>query len=182
MKIIETEISDVKIIELDAFPDDRGFFCETYQERRYISNGISEKFLQDNLSYSKKNVLRGLHFQKKNPQGKLIIAISGEIFDVAVDIRLKSSTYGKWVGVVLSNKNHQQLYVPPGFAHGFCVISDDAFVNYKCTNYFDPEDNHGLIWNDPDIGIDWPIQNPIVSPRDEQLPQFNDYMAESGIS
>jgi len=182
MKIIESDISDVKIIELDVYPDDRGYFCETYQEYRYTSNGIHETFVQDNLSCSKKNVLRGLHFQKQNPQGKLIIAVSGEIFDVAVDIRLESPTYGKWTGVFLSDKKHRQLYVPAGFAHGFCVISDQALVNYKCTDYFNPQDNNGLIWNDPDIDIDWPVSNPIVSPRDKCLPQFKECMAEFDIS
>jgi dTDP-4-dehydrorhamnose 3,5-epimerase len=176
MKVIETEIPDVKILEIDFYPDDRGFFCETYQEKRYQANGISDKFVQDNQSYSKKNVLRGLHFQKRYPQGKLIMAIAGEIFDVAVDIRIQSPTYGKWVGVALSDRNHKQLYVPEGFAHGFCVISDYALVHYKCTNFFDSEDMSGIKWNDPDIGIDWPTKNPIVSPRDEQLPNFKAYI------
>ena len=175
MKVIETEIPGVKIIEIDIFPDDRGFFCETYQEQRYISSGIPAKFVQDNKSYSKKHVVRGLHFQQRHPQGKLIMSVVGEIYDVAVDIRVKSPTYGKWLGVTLSDKNHKQLYVPEGFAHGFCVISDYAIVHYKCTDFFDPEDNNGIIWNDPDIGIDWPTNNPIVSPRDEQLTKFKEY-------
>jgi dTDP-4-dehydrorhamnose 3,5-epimerase len=176
MKVIETEIPDVNIIEIDVFPDDRGFFCETYQERRYHDNGIFAKFVQDNQSYSKKDVLRGLHFQPKHPQGKLIMAAVGEIFDVAVDIREKSPTYGQWVGAFLSDKNRRQLYVQEGFAHGFCVISAYALVQYKCTNFYDPADNGGIIWNDPDIKIDWPITNPIVSSRDKNLQTFKEYM------
>jgi len=174
MNIIETEIPDIKIIALNVYPDERGFFCESYQEQRYFSDGISAKFVQDNQSYSKKNVIRGLHFQQKHPQGKLIMAVLGEIYDVAVDIRLKSPTYGKWIGVRLSDHNHKQLYVPEGFAHGFCVISDYALVHYKCTDIFDSEDNGGIIWNDPNIAIDWPINDPIVSPRDKQLPTFEE--------
>jgi dTDP-4-dehydrorhamnose 3,5-epimerase len=172
MNIIETEIPDVKIIEIDFYPDERGYFCESYQERRYHSNGISAKFVQDNQSFSIKNVIRGLHFQQRHPQGKLISVVVGEIFDVAVDIRKKSPTYGKWVGVTLSDQNHRQLLVPEGFAHGFCVMSNYAIAQYKCTDFFDPEDNGGIIWNDPDIGIDWPIKSPIVSPRDKQLATF----------
>jgi dTDP-4-dehydrorhamnose 3,5-epimerase len=177
MNVSETEIPGVNIIEIDVFPDERGSFCETYQERRYHANGISTNFVQDNQSYSKNNVLRGLHFQPQHPQGKLIMTVVGEIFDVAVDIREKSPTYGKWVGVFLSDKNRKQLYVPEGFAHGFCVISADALVQYKCTDYFDPADNGGIIWNDPDIKIDWPVTNPIVSSRDKELKTFKEYMA-----
>ena len=177
MNVTETEIPDIKIIDIDVFPDERGFLCETYQENKYIGKGITEKFVQDNQSFSKKHVIRGLHFQQRHPQGKLIMAVAGEVFDVAVDIRIKSPTYGKWVGVSLSDKNQRQLYIPEGFAHGFCVVSDYAIVHYKCTNFYDPADNRGLIWSDPDIKIGWPTKNPLVSSRDKQLPTLKEYMA-----
>jgi len=178
MKIIEAEIPDIKIIELDTFPDNRGYFFETYHEQRYKNKGLSSTFLQDNVSYSKQNVLRGLHFQQKNPQGKLIMPIVGQIYDVAVDIRTNSPTFGKWVGVSLSENHPRQLFLPEGFAHGFCVISQYAIVHYKCTNFYDPGDNCGIIWNDPDIAIDWPIEKPIVSQRDNQLPAFKEYIGK----
>ncbi|MFQ1054179.1 dTDP-4-dehydrorhamnose 3,5-epimerase [Gilliamella apicola] len=167
MQVIETEIPDVKIINPKVFGDQRGFFLETYEQKRYQEMlNINLTFVQDNHSRSQKNVLRGLHFQKENPQGKLVRVVRGEVFDVAVDIRKDSSTYGKWVGVILSEDNKSQLWIPPGLAHGFLVLSDIADFEYKCTNYYDPNSEGCLLWNDPTININWPITTPILSDKD----------------
>jgi dTDP-4-dehydrorhamnose 3,5-epimerase len=164
-------IPDVILIEPQVFADKRGFFMETYKYSDFAGFGITEKFVQDNHSRSSKGVLRGLHYQKApKAQGKLVRVVVGEIFDVGVDIRQGSLTYGKWVGEKLSAENKRMLYVPPGFAHGFCVLSDVADVAYKVTEEFSPEHDAGIIWNDPDIGIDWPIEKPIVSSKDAALP------------
>ncbi|WP_282111048.1 dTDP-4-dehydrorhamnose 3,5-epimerase [Shewanella algicola] len=158
MKVIDTRISDVKIIEPSVFGDERGFFLETFQIDRYKEQvGIDLPFVQDNHSRSAKLVLRGLHFQKNKPQGKLVRVVKGEVFDVAVDLREDSLTYGKWEGTILSEANKRQFWIPPGFAHGFVVLSDVADFEYKCTDFYDPEDEGSLMWNDPDIGIDWPL-------------------------
>jgi dTDP-4-dehydrorhamnose 3,5-epimerase len=170
MHIIATEIEDVRIIEPQVFRDDRGYFMETYHFSRFESSGLADVFVQDNLSFSVKNTLRGLHFQVTYPQAKLIQVISGEIFDVAVDIRRKSATFGSWVGVHLSEHNKRQVFIPEGFAHGFCVLSDSAHVVYKCSNYYAPDDEGGILWSDPAIGIKWPVRHPIVSAKDEKLP------------
>jgi len=164
------DISDVILVEPKSFTDKRGFFLETFKESLFASNGINTKFVQDNFSYSVKGVLRGLHYQK-NPkaQAKLVTALSGEIFDVAVDIRKNSSTYGKWVGEFLSEKNHRLLYIPEGFAHGFCVLSEETNVLYKVNQEYSPEHEKGIIWNDPDIDISWPIDKPILHEKDHQL-------------
>jgi len=169
------EIPGVILIEPQVFSDERGFFMEAYKYSEFASFGITERFVQDNHSRSKKGVLRGLHYQ--NPpkaQGKLVRVISGEIFDVAVDIRKGSPTFGKWVGIKLSAENKRMLYIPPGFAHGFCVLSDIAEVLYKTTEEFAPECEAGIIWDDPDIGIDWPIKTPILSPKDAKWPRLKD--------
>jgi dTDP-4-dehydrorhamnose 3,5-epimerase len=170
------EIPEVIIVEPRVFKDDRGFFTETYRCSDFRANGISEDFVQDNYSHSVKRVLRGLHYQKHpKAQGKLVMVISGEIFDVAVDIRKGSPTYGKWVGTVLSSGNHQMLYVPVGFAHGFCVLSNEADVVYKVTGgEYAPEMEVGVVWNDPEVGIRWPVQSPILSPKDAQLPRLQE--------
>jgi dTDP-4-dehydrorhamnose 3,5-epimerase len=158
MKIIDTKIPDVKIIEPKVFGDERGFFLETFHLCRYKELvGIDLPFVQDNHSRSSKGVLRGLHFQINKPQGKLVSVVKGEVFDVAVDVRKGSPTYGKWEGVILSEDNKRQFWVPPGFAHGFVVLSDLADFEYKCTNFYDSVDEGSLMWNDPDIGIDWPL-------------------------
>ncbi|MEY8216167.1 MAG: dTDP-4-dehydrorhamnose 3,5-epimerase [Colwellia sp.] len=158
MKIIDTRIAEVKIIEPTVFGDERGFFLETFQVDRYKELvGIDLPFVQDNYSRSSKGVLRGLHFQKTKPQGKLVRVVKGQVFDVAVDIRKGSPTYGKWEGVILSEDNKRQLWVPPGFAHGFVVLSEVADFEYKCTDFYDPADEGSLMWNDPDIGICWPL-------------------------
>ena len=174
MKIENCNIPDIKLVKNNIFNDDRGRFIESYKKKIYESNGINSSFVQDNLVYSKKNVLRGLHYQKKFPQGKLVSAISGEIFDIAVDIRKKSKYYGQWIGKIISDKNCHQLYVPPGFAHGYCVLSDYAVVMYKCTEYYHESDQYGIIWNDKDISIDWPIDSPILSEKDSKLPTLNE--------
>lgn len=162
----ETDIPGVMIIEPAVFNDSRGFFLETYHYNKYSEKGLDGRFVQDNHSHSIKGTLRGLHYQLKHPQGKLLYVIKGEIFDVAVDIRKGSPNFGKWVGVMLSSGNKKQFYVPPGFAHGFCVISEEADVIYKCTDLYAPDDEYGVMWNDPNIGIDWPVKNPALSDKD----------------
>ncbi len=165
------KIPEVILVTPKSFPDERGFFLESFKESEFASNGIKTIFVQDNFSHSVKGVLRGLHYQK-NPkaQSKLVIALRGEIFDVAVDIRKNSSTYGKWVGEILSENNHNSLYIPEGFAHGFCILSDKVDVLYKVGNEYSHEDERGIIWNDPTLNIPWPIDNPIISESDTKLP------------
>lgn len=174
MKITKTKIKDLVIIEPKVFRDDRGFFYETYQSERYKSVGINADFVQDNRSFSSKGVLRGLHFQKTKPQGKLVSVNYGEVFDIAVDLRVGSETFGQYESVVLTGENKQQFYIPPGFAHGFCVISETADFQYKCTDYYDPADECGLIWNDPDLAIKWPVKNAILSKKDLAQPTFDE--------
>jgi dTDP-4-dehydrorhamnose 3,5-epimerase len=168
-------IPDVILIEPRIFTDERGFFMETYKYSDFASFGITEKFVQDNHSRSTRDVLRGLHYQKPpKAQGKLVRVVVGEIFDVGVDIRQGSATYGKWVGELLSADNKRMLYIPPGFAHGFYVLSDVAEVSYKVTEEFSSEHDAGIIWNDPEIGIEWPIKHPIISPKDAELPRLRE--------
>jgi len=167
------DIPDLILIEPKIFDDERGYFLEIYKESEFSANGINTKFVQDYFSHSIHGVLRGLHYQRKpKEQAKLVSVISGEIFDVAVDIRKDSPTFGKWVSEILSEKNHKMLYIPEGFAHGFCTLSDTANVLYKVTNEYSPESEQGIIWNDPNISISWPIQNPIVSEKDKKLPKL----------
>jgi len=169
MKSSATTIPDVLIFEPKVFGDHRGYFMETWRESQFGETGIAAEFVQDNQSKSSQGILRGLHYQLKQPQGKLIRAISGEIFDVAVDLRRSSPSFGKWVGVTLSADNKKQLWVPPGFAHGFYVVSQTAEVVYKCTEYYAQNDEYSLLWNDPDIGIDWPLVGPpTLSEKDQQ--------------
>ena len=156
---IKTNIEDLIIIKTNIFEDTRGYFMETYNRRDFEKAGIKADFVQDNQSKSKKGVLRGLHFQVKNPQGKLVRVTRGEVFDVAVDLRPKSKSFGKWYGVNLSSENRLQFYIPENFAHGFLVLSDEAEFVYKCTNFYDKESESGIIWNDPDLKINWPIRN-----------------------
>ncbi len=174
MKFNLTDLEGVILVEPEVYGDDRGFFLETYHEKRYVAGGIPDRFVQDNHSKSKRGTLRGLHAQLNNPQGKLVRAVEGEIFDVAVDVRRGSPTFGKWVGETLSAENFRQLYVPSGFVHGFCVLSESAQVEYKVTDFYDREDEYGIIWNDPDINIDWPIQEPLLSDRDRAAPSLRD--------
>jgi dTDP-4-dehydrorhamnose 3,5-epimerase len=169
-KFTETSIDGVYIIEPTVFGDERGYFMETYHQAEFKEAGLDLKFVQDNQSKSTKGVIRGLHFQYTKPQGKLVHVIKGEVFDVAVDLRRNSPTYGKWEGVKLSEKNKKQFYVPEGFAHGFVVLSEVAEFTYKCTNFYDSEDEGGILWNDPDIGIVWPvnINDVVLSEKDKK--------------
>ncbi len=166
MKVSRTDLEGILLIEPDAFGDDRGYFMETWNETRYGSQKIPTRFVQDNLSFSKKGVLRGLHFQNPKPQGKLVSVVQGEVFDVVVDLRTDSPTFKKWWGTKLSSENSKQLFIPPGFAHGFLVLSEAALFFYKCTDFYSPETELTLLWNDPEVGIDWPMKNPVVSEKD----------------
>lgn len=174
MNVIETNLPGVLIIEPKVFGDHRGFFKETFQVERYAQAGIDLPFVQDNHSRSQKGVLRGLHLQKTRPQGKLVSCPSGVVFDVAVDVNPESATFGQYVGVELTEDNHRQLWIPPGYAHGFCVLSDVADFQYKCTDLYFPEDEGGIIWNDPEVGIPWPVENPALSEKDLKLPTLAD--------
>ncbi len=174
MKILPANIPGLLIVEPDVYGDNRGFFTEMWHQGRYAEMGIDRVFVQDNLSRSTKGILRGLHFQIRHPQAKLVQAISGELFDVAVDLRPGSPTFGKWEGVLLSDKNLRQLYIPEGFAHGFCVLSDTALFSYKCTDFYAPDDEGGLLWSDPDIGIEWPVEAPTLSDKDRAHPRLKD--------
>lgn len=166
MRFLETKLKGVILIEPDIFEDQRGIFLELYQAAKYTGGGIPVPFIQDNFSRSVRGALRGLHYQLKRPQGKLICVVEGAIFDVAIDIRRGSPTFGKWEGLELSSDNRRQVYIPPGFAHGFCVLSEAAGVLYKCTDIYSKQDERGIIWNDSTIGIDWPVANPLLSPKD----------------
>lgn len=167
MKVLATCIEDCFVIEPQVFKDARGFFLESFQAQRYAEMlNISQSFVQDNHSSSSQGVLRGLHFQKTRPQGKLVRVVGGEVFDVAVDLRPESPTFKQWQGVHLSSANKRQLWVPPGLAHGFAVISPRADLEYKCTDYYDPQDEHCLLWNDPDLDIAWPVEQPLLSDKD----------------
>lgn len=171
----KTSIDGVVIVEPTVFGDHRGYFMETYQQQEFLAGGIGITFVQDNQSMSRKGVLRGLHFQKNFPQSKLVRVIRGEVFDVAVDLRPGSATYGKWEGVLLSAENKKQFFVPRGFAHGFLVLSDEAEFVYKCDDFYHPDDEGGLLWNDPDIGVEWPItpdMQIILSDKDKVNPRF----------
>ena len=176
MKIIQTKIPDVLIVEPAVYKDGRGYFMETWNARKYAAHGVEYTFVQDNRSRSDQGVLRGLHYQLNNPQGKLVSVVTGSVFDVAVDIRTSSPTFGQWVSVELNDKNHRQMFIPPGFAHGFFVMSEAADFVYKCTDFYAPDDEHGIIWNDPDLGIDWPEGVPSISEKDEKLPTFKEAM------
>ncbi|HHH39325.1 MAG TPA: dTDP-4-dehydrorhamnose 3,5-epimerase [Sedimenticola sp.] len=166
MKITATAIPGVLVVEPDVFGDARGFFMETWHARKYAEQGLDVTFVQDNHSRSGRGVLRGLHYQLNQPQGKLVRVTSGRVFDVAVDIRRGSPTFGRWVGLELDDRAHRQLYIPPGFAHGFSVLSESADFLYKCTDFYAPEDEYGILWNDPAIGIEWPGGDFLVSDKD----------------
>ena len=171
MNVIKTKLEGCVVIEPNIFGDDRGFFLETFNTSRYADlAGITLPFVQDNHSRSSKGVLRGLHFQKTKPQGKLVRVVRGEVYDVAVDIRAGSNTFGKWEGVLLSEANKKQFWVPPGFAHGFLVLSDIADFEYKCTDYYDPSDEGSILWNDPALNISWSISHPTLSAKDAKAP------------
>ena len=174
MTVTELRLPGLRLIEPDVYRDERGYFMETWNERAYREHKLDMTFVQDNLSFSKQRVLRGLHFQNPYSQGKLVSVLRGEVFDVAVDIRSGSDTFGQWEGVTLSADNGRQLYVPEGFAHGFVVTSADALFHYKCTNSYHPDAEGIIRWNDPEIGIAWPVSDPILSERDAEAPFLND--------
>lgn len=181
MNVIETPIADVKIIEPKCFGDARGFFMETFSVQRYRYIGINANFVQDNHSRSSRGVIRGLHYQLTYPQGKLVSVTRGEVFDVVVDVRVGSPTYGQWYGDVLNDENHRQMYIPPGLAHGFVVLSDVVDFVYKCTDYYHPEDEKGLLWNDPEIGIDWQVEQPVLSQKDQDNKLLADLRANNEL-
>jgi dTDP-4-dehydrorhamnose 3,5-epimerase len=172
MEISEAKLPGILIITPSVYTDTRGYFFEDFQKNRYEQHGIPA-FVQSNLSRSKRNVLRGLHYQEPQAQGKLVGVTRGTVWDVVVDIRPESVTFGQWFGITLSDENHTQMYIPPGFAHGFCVLSDEADFYYKCTEYYAPSCEHGIAWNDKTLAIDWPITNPILAAKDEQYPRFD---------
>jgi len=174
LKVEATELPGVLVITPDVFGDERGFFMETYSASLYADAGIGDVFVQDNYSHSRRGTLRGLHYQLQRPQAKLISVIWGEIYDVAVDIRRGSPTYGQWVGQTLSEQNRSQLFVPAGFAHGFCVLSERALFSYKCTDFYSAPSEFGIAWDDPDIGIDWPIDSPQLSAKDQHNRRLKD--------
>ena len=167
MKVTKTKLAGVLILEPQVYRDERGYFLESYNEKRYAAiPGLDVPFVQDNHSRSRKHVLRGLHLQRQHPQGKLVRVVTGHVWDVAVDVDPGSPTFRQWVGVDLTDENNLQFYIPPGYAHGFCVLSDVADFEYKCTEFYHPADEVGLLWNDPDLNIDWPIAQPVLSGRD----------------
>ncbi|MBI5675965.1 MAG: dTDP-4-dehydrorhamnose 3,5-epimerase [Nitrospirae bacterium] len=171
LKFTETALPGLIIIETETLKDSRGFFMETFHQKKYADIGISRPFVQDNFSRSCKGTLRGLHYQLNHPQAKLVYVTTGEIYDVALDIRRGSPTFGKWAGVYLSSENGRQLFIPEGFAHGFCVLSETADFIYKCTDLYHQGDDHGILWSDPELNIDWPVKDPLLSTKDSrQLP------------
>jgi dTDP-4-dehydrorhamnose 3,5-epimerase len=174
MQVIKTKLPGVLIIEPRIFNDTRGYFFETYEMQRYQQHGIPAVFLQDNLSCSVKNVIRGLHYQLEHPQGKLVSVALGTVLDVIVDIRTGSPTFGESVSIELSDMNHKQVYVPPGYAHGYCAMTENVVFLYKCTDYYYPKSEYGIAWNDPDLAIQWPVSQPILSGKDTVFPNLKD--------
>lgn len=178
MKVVETELPGVLLIEARVFADDRGSFWESWRAERYAEAGIPGPFVQDNVSISSRGVLRGLHFQDPRPQGKLVSALEGTVYDVAVDVRPESPHFRKWVGMELSAGDGRQLWVPPGFAHGFCTLTDRAVFAYKCTEIYVPKADGGVRWDDPEIGVRWPVKEPLLSPKDAALPTLAEWLAQ----
>lgn len=174
MKVTKTELAGVIFIEPQIFGDKRGWFYESWNKKRYVSAGITEDFVQDNVSYSSYGVLRGLHYQKPYTQGKLVTVQCGKVWDVVVDLRRSSPTFGKWRGFTLTGEKKEQLYVPRGFAHGFCVLSETALFQYKCTDDYSPQSEHGVMWNDETLAIPWPVKNPLISEKDKKHPKFKE--------
>jgi dTDP-4-dehydrorhamnose 3,5-epimerase len=178
MKVIQTPLPGAVVIEPQVFGDSRGFFYESYNKAKYVAAGITAEFVQSNVSRSSKSVLRGLHYQWPNPQGKLVSVLEGEVYDVAVDIRRGSPTFGQWAGVMLTAENHRHFWIPEGFAHGFCVLSDYATFSYQCSALYDAKADAGVRWNDASIGIDWPVSAPLLSEKDTKAPLLADIPAE----
>lgn len=174
MQVTQTAIEGVLLIEPKVFGDARGFFIETWARERYAQAGVKGEFVQDNMSRSRRGALRGMHLQHPHGQGKLVSVVDGEVFDVAIDVRVGSPTFGRWVGYALSADNHRQLWIPPGFAHGFCVTSETALFAYKCTDTYHPEAELGVLWNDPEINVEWPIKDPILSDKDARYPKLSE--------
>lgn len=181
MKIQKLAIPDALLLEPRVFGDDRGYFLETFSERSFQATSVTERFVQDNVSFSRRGILRGLHLQNPNGQGKLVMALTGRVWDVAVDLRVGSPHFGKWVGAELSEENHRQLYIPPGFGHGFCVLSETAHFVYKCTALYDPANELSVRFDDPEIGIDWPIEEPLLSPKDAAAPRLAELLASGRL-
>jgi dTDP-4-dehydrorhamnose 3,5-epimerase len=178
MNVIECELDGLLVVEPDIFGDHRGFFVESWNRKRYSDVGIDAEFVQDNFSFSQRGTLRGLHFQNPLPQGKLVSVWQGEVFDVAVDVRRNSRSFGRWHGVMLNAENKRQFWIPPGFAHGFAVISDTALFHYKCTELYSPRNELGFRWDDPDVGIKWPVAAPTLSQRDAKAPLLRELAPE----
>ncbi len=178
MRVSTTELEGVLIIEPKIFTDSRGYFYETYQSERYGKHAIPERFVQDNISHSTKDAIRGLHYQLEKPQGKLVYVLYGAVLDVIVDVRAGSTTFGKVFTYELNDVNRTQIYIPPGYAHGFCVLSDSAGFAYKCTDYYHPQSEYGIHWNDPDLNIQWPTMTPVVSAKDDLNPRLKDMLPE----
>jgi len=178
MKIIPAELRGVFVIEPKVFGDARGYFFETWNRRAFAAAGLDVDFVQDNLSFSGRGTLRGLHFQNPHAQGKLVTVLAGEVYDVVVDVRMDSATFGRWIGLTLSSENGRQLYVPPGFAHGFCVTGESALFAYKCSDYYSPADEVTLAWDDPDLAINWPTQEPVLSEKDRRGVRLKDFPKE----
>jgi len=178
MQVTTTELEGVLLIEPKVFGDARGYFIETWARDRYVQAGVKLDFVQDNMSRSRRGALRGMHLQHPHGQGKLVQVVEGEVFDVAIDVRVGSPTFGRWVGYVLSAENHRQLWVPPGFAHGFCVTSEHALFSYKCTDVYHPETELGVLWSDPEIAIEWPVTEPVLSEKDARYPRLSEIPRE----
>jgi len=178
MKVTQTEVDGALLIELDVWRDARGRFAETFQVERYAASGLDATFVQDDFSFSTGNVLRGLHYQVKRPQGHLVTVLRGRVFDVGLDLRAGSPTFGQTVGRVLDAEGPQQLYLPPGLAHGFCVLSEETEIHYKCTDIYQPGDEAGVLWSDPDLAIAWPIEGPVLSDKDTAWPRLRDVPPE----
>jgi dTDP-4-dehydrorhamnose 3,5-epimerase len=178
VKVTRTRLRGIAVIDPDVYGDTRGWFLETWAQRRYAELGIPETFVQDNVSMSRRGILRGLHLQHPCGQGKLVMCVHGEVFDVAVDVRVGSPTFGEWVGTVLSGENHRQVWIPPGFAHGFCVTSELAVFSYKCTEPYKRETELGIAWDDPDLDIGWPLGDPLLSDKDRGFPRLRDVPRE----
>jgi dTDP-4-dehydrorhamnose 3,5-epimerase len=174
LKVHKTAINGAFLIDLDVYGDKRGFFLESYQRKRYVENGLDIDFVQDNRSLSQKGVMRGMHYQIQHPIGHLVYVTHGCVFDVGVDLRANSATFGQHIGFMLSADKNQQLFLPPGVAHGFCTLGEENEILYKCTEYYYPDDEAGVLWNDPDLGIDWPIRDPIIKPRDAAFPRLRE--------
>ncbi len=172
MRITEFELKGLLLLQPEVFRDERGFFMETWNARKYGQLGLPAAFVQDNLSRSSRGTLRGLHYQKPHSQGKLVSLLKGKVWDVSVDLRLDSPTFGKWAGIILDGDSGSQLYIPPGFAHGFCTLSEEALFFYKCTDFYSPDDERGIAWNDPQLNINWPVSDPLLSPKDRGYPNL----------